>query len=528
MTSTPGGSTTNDTLDTLDTLGDVEGEDYDLAPGAVVGGRYEVVKLLGRGGMGAVYEATHHAIGRRVALKLLHPEYGRNASVVQRFLQEARAVNAVRHRNVVEVIDFGIDDRRPWLVMELLEGEALADLVARDAPVSAAVALSIIDPVCRALSWAHLRGFVHRDVKPDNIFLAREPGTEGPVAKVLDFGIAKNLVDDQQKLTATGMIIGTPAYMAPEQITAGRNVTPAADQYAVAALTYEMLTGRLPVTADTYHGLVVAKVTSDPTPLHVYRRDLPRAFCDVVTRALARDPAERYIDLEAFRAALERGITDATAAAAQASSPTSELPSPSVSPRPSTPPPAPLVVLVEGATGVMPELDAEVFARASTQPPPSEPQTRPSGAGLSRETPVPVEALPRPVQSPSSRRGGAALFAGIAAGMLLAVAAVVAFRPRPPAAVEVATVRRTAVAGTAVLPRAETSTPLAVAPQLVAPAAPLVAPPPAVADAGVAPGGNQLADPGTRGPRVRRPPRVPPPPSVAGTPRLQFDRNNPL
>ena len=281
----------------------------EIAAGTLIGGRYEVIRRLGEGGMGAVYEAEHTAIQRRVAVKVLHSEFGRNPSVVERFLQEARAVNAVRHRNVVEVMDFGVDHGRPWLVMELLAGESLAARVERTGAGDPAWAVRVLDPICRALSQAHQRGFLHRDVKPDNVFLVREDdGAEVP--KLLDFGIAKNLLEDR-KLTATGAMVGTPAYMAPEQITDPRAVTQACDQYAVGAMAYEMLTGRLPHEAETFHGLVVGKVQGECVPITDRRADLPPALAAAVMRSLRLDPAERYPDLESFRIALHASLSHA-------------------------------------------------------------------------------------------------------------------------------------------------------------------------------------------------------------------------
>ncbi len=280
----------------------------EIAAGTTIGGRYEVIRRLGQGGMGAVYEAEHKAIQRRVAVKVLHPEFGRNPSVVERFIQEARAVNAVRHRHVVEVMDFGVDHGRPWLVMELLTGESLADRITRGGAGDPAWAVGVLDPVCRALHLAHQRGFIHRDVKPDNVFLVSEDGVEVP--KLLDFGIAKNLVDDR-KLTATGTMVGTPAYMAPEQITDPKGVTPACDQYSVAAMAYEMMTARLPHEAETFHGMLIAKVQGAGTPLIDRRPDVPAALSAAVMRALSLNPAERFPDIDALRLALQASLVHA-------------------------------------------------------------------------------------------------------------------------------------------------------------------------------------------------------------------------
>ncbi len=318
----------------------------EIAAGANIGGRYEVIRRLGEGGMGAVYEAEHTAIQRRVALKVLHAEFGRNPSVVERFLQEARAVNAVRHRNVVEVMDFGVDDGRPWLVMELLSGESLAARIERQGAGDPAWAVRTLDPLCRALHQAHQRGFIHRDVKPDNVFLVSEEGGE-EVPKLLDFGIAKNLLEDR-KLTATGAMVGTPAYMAPEQITDPRSVTAACDQYAVGAMAYEMLTGRLPHEAETFHGLVLGKVQGASTPILDHRPDLAPALAAAVMRALALKPADRHPDIESLRLALLESLGPRESVEAptppQDSAPAPApyvLPAPEMEPAPEAPPPSP-------------------------------------------------------------------------------------------------------------------------------------------------------------------------------------------
>ena len=275
----------------------------ELAPGTRIGGRYEVLRRLGAGGMGVVYEAEHLALRRRVAVKVLHGEAGLEPSVVERFLREARAVSAVRHRNVVEVTDFGADDGHPWLVMELLDGESLAARIARAPRCDVADALRILDPILRALHHAHVCGFVHRDVKPDNVFLAREHGVGDDVPKLLDFGIAKN-VESGEKFTATGAMIGTPAYMAPEQITHAFPVTPATDQFAVGVMLYEMLSASLPHVSDSLHAMLFARAQVAAPPLSQLRPDLPTALVDAVMRALATNPSDRFPDLEAMRRAL--------------------------------------------------------------------------------------------------------------------------------------------------------------------------------------------------------------------------------
>ncbi len=277
-----------------------------VSPGDVIGGRYEVVRLLGVGGTGAVFEARHRTIQRTVAVKLLLPEIAMsNPAVPQRFLQEARTSNEVRHKNIVEVIDFGNDDGRLFMVMEFLEGESLGALLKREAPVAPGTIVRLLEPIISALALAHGRGIVHRDVKPQNIFLTRTPGDDQIIPKLIDFGIAKRIVTDDVTLTATGMILGTPAYMPPEQATGGsKNVTPAADQYALGAIMYEALTGTVPHYADAYPAMLVAIVSGPPQDIRLLRPDLDPALAAVVMRALAYEPSHRFASLYDLRDAL--------------------------------------------------------------------------------------------------------------------------------------------------------------------------------------------------------------------------------
>jgi len=309
----------------------------ELAPGTVVAGRYRVLRLLGRGGMGAVYEAFEEAIERRVALKLLHPIIALEPQVAARFLEEAKLANRVRHPAVVEVTDFGTHDGRPFLVMELLDGESLGARLERGGPFAPAAAVALLEPVFAALSHLHERGVVHRDLKPDNIFLARVGPSVTP--RVLDLGIAKARTEGQS-LTATDAMLGTPAYMAPEQVRSSRSVTALADQYALGCVVYEMLTGRMPIEADNLHGILVAKVTEDPVSILHWAPTLPAALAAVVMRSLARDPAQRFPDLAAFHAAL--------VAALDPRAPPLDL-SPPVVTVPDTAAPAPTEVASEGA-----------------------------------------------------------------------------------------------------------------------------------------------------------------------------------
>jgi serine/threonine-protein kinase len=269
--------------------------------GGVLGGKYQLERILGEGGMGVVFEATHTWTSRRVAVKLLHPELSRDKSVAQRFLQEARSAAAIQHPNVVDVLDMGAEaDGTVYLVLELLEGEDLASRLARGS-MSLVETLNVLMPVMGALASAHDRGIIHRDLKPENIFLHQEQGSLQP--KVLDFGLAKVIEQDRNNKTRSGIIMGTPHYLAPEQARADKNLGPPADVWAMGVLLYECISGELPFYADNATGVIIKVCSEDPPPLGE-RAHVPREIEYVVHRALARDIADRFPDMRALAVAL--------------------------------------------------------------------------------------------------------------------------------------------------------------------------------------------------------------------------------
>ena len=291
--------------------GQLSGSDDDwmqfgVSVGARIADRYVVRGALGRGGMGAVFEAVDERSGRFVAIKVLRPDLAADSVARERFRREALAAAQVRHPSIVEILESGICDDRAFLVMERLEGETLRGLLRRERTVPLARAIELLDPVLSALSAAHARGVVHRDVKPDNIFvLSRRPGDQAPAAvKILDFGIAKFAEQGFARLTTSQTAFGTAAYIAPEQARMSRDAGPAADQYAAAVVLFEALTGELPHTAASYPDMVLAKVTQSPRSLAELRPGLPVAVCDAVMRALDVVPERRFVDVAAFRGAL--------------------------------------------------------------------------------------------------------------------------------------------------------------------------------------------------------------------------------
>jgi serine/threonine-protein kinase len=291
--------------------GDAPIEDPDLTGQQL--GNYEVLKIIGEGAMGRVYLCRHSRIGRQAAIKVLKAEHARSRELVQRFIQEATAVNAIKNEHIVEVYDFGeekLGDGTPrvYCVMELLEGTSLADDM-YSKPVKVQRAARIAQQMARALGAAHAVGVVHRDIKPDNIFLQTKPGRDDFV-KVLDFGVAKLLkpIGELPKSgTQAGIVIGTPEYMAPEQAL-GLGTDFHVDVYAVGLVLYEMLTGNQPFTGETF-GKLVVEITSRPVP-PIGRNSksgefLPRGLSDVAMKCLAKKPEDRYASSEELAQALE-------------------------------------------------------------------------------------------------------------------------------------------------------------------------------------------------------------------------------
>jgi len=263
-----------------------------LKPGTRLG-KYEIVRLLGAGGMGAVYEASHTEIGKRVAIKVLSPAIAAVAGARARFLREAQLTSRVRHPNIVDVTDMGSDGGQTYLVMEFLRGEDLAQRLGRAGPLLPQQLADIMLPVCAAVVEAHKAGITHRDLKPQNIFLAVGPHVTQP--KVLDFGISKgNEVVGAGTLTGTGAMIGTPFYLAPEQIMDTRAAGPNSDQYALGVIMYECLTGQRPYEAENLFVVFQAIVGGNPLPPSQRQPGIPAALEGIVLRAMHTSPAARY------------------------------------------------------------------------------------------------------------------------------------------------------------------------------------------------------------------------------------------
>lgn len=274
--------------------------------GRVIGDKYGVTGLIGEGGMGAVFEAEHLAIGRLVAVKVLHPKHAQNRDAATRLHHEARVVGTIGHPNICEVYDLGrLDDGSPYLVMERLHGETLAQRIVRVGRMIPADVIDVAVQILSALIVAHDKGIVHRDLKPENIFLSERPGMP-PLAKILDFGISKaaDLDDAALDLTRTGMVMGTPYYMAPEQARGDRNLDGRVDLWALGVILYEGLTGRRPFVARNYNALLMQILTSKHRPLPEITPSVPLALSDAVDRALSKMREDRFQSARELQQAL--------------------------------------------------------------------------------------------------------------------------------------------------------------------------------------------------------------------------------
>jgi serine/threonine protein kinase len=354
------------------------------AEGSIIAGRYAIVRLLGRGGMGAVYEARNTVTGRAVALKIPRDDLARDEAFRGRFLREARAASALSHPNVIDVLDIAVDaDETPVLVMELLQGAALSDLLAQQGKLPLGEAAACLVPIFDALAAAHDKGIIHRDLKPENIFIAEQVGGQR-VPKLLDFGIAKlsegSAVGASASATATGAMLGTPYYMAPEQVSGRRDLDQRADVWAAGAVAYECLSGRRPFSGDNFGQIFVGILQTEPTRLAELVPDLPPEIDACVHHALSRDRDARASTVHELRDALAAHATPLYPGALSASY---------------RPPPGartPIVITspasaISGA-GAATEGMAATVAAPSDPPAPPDPRTDPTLAVLEPKLPV--------------------------------------------------------------------------------------------------------------------------------------------
>jgi serine/threonine-protein kinase len=362
--------------------------------GSVLGGRYRLVELLGQGGMATIYRARDAQLDRDVAVKLLRPEFGRDPDFLARFRDEARAAASLNHPNIVAVFDFGEEASGPYIVMELIDGQDLASILRENGPLPPRQAARVSAEVAMALHAAHVRGIVHRDVKPSNILVGRD----GRV-KVADFGIARALTE--AALTLPGITMGSVHYFSPEQAR-GEPATQASDIYALGIVLYEALTGQRPFSGDGAAAVALARLTSTPPRPSALRAGVPAALDQIVQRAMALDPAARFASSASLASALEGWLAD-----------------------PATPGPGVAGGAVAGAaTGAAARTVASAQARPNV-PYPADAYARsaPPAPAASRGTPPPPPAF----DDDGEDAGGSGPWAWIAGLLGLVILAVVAF-----------------------------------------------------------------------------------------------------
>lgn len=268
---------------------------FGIGPGALLGGRYAIEATLGSGGMGSIFRGLDRLLGRPVAVKVLHPHLA-GTDAASRFLTEGRILGSLMHPNLTTIFDMDREGGLPYLVMAYVEGESLASVIEREAPLTPAAGLPIALQLCRGLAYMHERGVVHRDMKPQNILITR-----GGRVCIVDFGIARG--PEASEMTAPGWVMGTAQYLAPE-IVAGEGTSAQTDLYALGVVLYRLFTGRLPFEGqDPLEVALQHRTTPVPSPRE-FVPEMPRALAEVLTRLLKKDPAGRYPNAAAVGAAL--------------------------------------------------------------------------------------------------------------------------------------------------------------------------------------------------------------------------------
>ncbi len=274
--------------------------------GQLFAGKYRLEGLLGEGGMGLVLLATHVDLQRTVAIKIVRSELARNDEIVERLLGEAQIAASIRSEHVTRVLDLGrLDSGTPYIVLEYLQGRDLAVLLDEHGPLPFETAVDFVLQVCDALAEAHAAGVIHRDLKPENLFLTHRPdGT--PIIKLIDFGISKNLAarDRRAALTNPAQLVGSPYYMAPEQMRGARAVDARADIWALGVVLYELCTGQTPFAADSIPAVCHLVIQEAPTPPRTFAPDLPEELETIICCCLEKDPGDRYADVAELAAAL--------------------------------------------------------------------------------------------------------------------------------------------------------------------------------------------------------------------------------
>jgi serine/threonine-protein kinase len=299
-----------------------------LKPGELVEGKYRIVRLIGEGGMGAVYEGENVRINRRVAIKVLHAAFAGNADVVKRFEREAQAAGRIGNDHILEVLDLGdLPNGDFFMVMEFLEGEELGKRIKARGRMTPRELAPIARQALTGLAAAHAAGIIHRDLKPDNIFLLREKAGTTDFVKIIDFGISKfQPLNNEMKMTQTGAVMGTPYYMSPEQAHGSAEVDARSDLYAFGVILYESVTGSVPFDASTFNQLLFKIVLSEPAPVLQLAPELDPAFATLIEKAMARDTGQRFQSAREFAAAVAAWEQHGTGVAVPPRAPAASLP----------------------------------------------------------------------------------------------------------------------------------------------------------------------------------------------------------
>src|SRR5258708_4592245 len=272
-------------------------------------GQYEIVALLGRGGMATVYRARQLNIKREVAIKVIRADLAETADFIKRFEREAETIASLRHPYILKLFDYGEFGDTVYLVMELVSGGSLAELISKG-PLPVATASRLLEQIASALDYSHERGIIHRDLKPQNVLLDEQ---NNPI--LTDFGIAK-ILSQTTSLTQSGMAMGTPSYMSPEQWM-GKALDSRADIYALGIMLFEMLSGQLPFRAETPYSMMHMHVNEQPPPVREQRAELPPGIDQIISKALAKDPDKRYASAGALAEAFKSALTNTTGSRAR-------------------------------------------------------------------------------------------------------------------------------------------------------------------------------------------------------------------
>ena len=358
------------------------------APDPLIGrdllnGQFQIVRKIGTGGMGAVYEASQPSMNSKVAVKILHAKLANRKDLVSRFHREAAAMSHLTHPNTVKVLLYGEDEKDGllYIVMEYLEGKNLNQAVRAEGPIPPERAIPILVQACMALQEAHEQGIIHRDLKPENIFLCADKGNLKDFAKVLDFGLAKVTEREMRPgsmiLTQEGMVFGTPEFMSPEQAQ-GKTLDARSDIYSLAVILYEVLTGKLPFDAKSPMEYIQLHVQKEPIPLskRIAGKTFPAELEGVIAKALSKNRDDRFQTAAEFAVALQKsvGITPGSSGSGPMSSPL---------------PPASAAGSSGGATG-----GATTAPQVSPAPPPPRASSGPNSASMSMRAPSPKAGIP--------------------------------------------------------------------------------------------------------------------------------------